>query len=178
MGSAPDHSWRVPQPWLAPCPFTIAAVHRKYSRNFRLNLHPDFLAPTQASGANVALPPDTASLVHVSTGPALRILSRRSRHEVGVSVVQLQWMASFIAVVDTGGFTLAGNHLCYAQSSISHHIRMLERDLGVCLLDRSTTQARLTHEGMQFLPSARRVLHEIDASRQRIRGRSGSFETP
>ena len=50
----------------------------------------------------------------------------------------------FVSVVKYNSFTLASEQLCISQSSLSKHIKAMENELGISLLDRSTRNVRLT----------------------------------
>ena len=79
-------------------------------------------------------------------------------------------MEYFIAVVDHGSVTKAANALFIAQPSLSQAIRTLERELGVELFDRSGRQFELTEAGRTFEITARRVVRDIAAARERVAG--------
>jgi DNA-binding transcriptional LysR family regulator len=61
-------------------------------------------------------------------------------------------------VVDTGGFTRAGERVHRTQSTVSQQIRRLEETLGRPLLHRNGKQATPTEEGERLLSYARRIL--------------------
>jgi len=82
------------------------------------------------------------------------------------------------AVIESGGFSRAGEALRISPSGVSHAIARLEARLGVRLLDRTTRSVALTDEGRRFYARVRPSLEEIeqaaaDASgaRARVRGR-------
>ncbi|GAB3616167.1 LysR substrate-binding domain-containing protein [Okibacterium endophyticum] len=75
----------------------------------------------------------------------------------------LEWLESFLAVVEHEGFTNAGLILHRTQSRVSAHIAALEHQLGARLFDRRSNPAALTEEGRAFVPRAQRVLHELEA---------------
>src|SRR4051812_38883747 len=58
--------------------------------------------------------------------------------------VELDWLETFLAVVDRGGFTAASEQIHRSQSRVSAHIAALERHLGVQLIDRSRRPAVAT----------------------------------
>jgi DNA-binding transcriptional LysR family regulator len=70
----------------------------------------------------------------------------------------LDLLRSFVAVVDTGGFTRAGERVHRTQSTVSQQIRRLEETLGRPLLHRNGKQATPTEEGERLLSYARRIL--------------------
>ena len=75
---------------------------------------------------------------------------------------RLDWIASFVAVAEHGGFSAAATALYRSQPRISIQIAELERSLGVKLFDRSTHPAGLTPEGRTLLPHARTVLLDLE----------------
>jgi DNA-binding transcriptional LysR family regulator len=70
----------------------------------------------------------------------------------------LDLLRSFVSVVDTGGFTRAGERVHRTQSTVSQQIRRLEETLGHPLLHRNGKQATPTEEGERLLSYARRIL--------------------
>lgn len=67
----------------------------------------------------------------------------------------------FLAVVEQGSFTSAAQRLHVAQPSLSHGVRLLERELGTQLFHRLGRGATLTPAGEALLPSARQVLRDL-----------------
>ena len=51
--------------------------------------------------------------------------------------MELDWLRTFLAVLDRGGFSAAAAQVHRSQSRVSAHIAALERELGVTLIDRS-----------------------------------------
>jgi DNA-binding transcriptional LysR family regulator len=82
--------------------------------------------------------------------------------------VDLDWLETFLAVVDRGGFTAASEHLHRSQSRVSAHIASLERQLGVRLLDRSRRPVGLTPAGEVFVRHAREIVAGIGSARAAI----------
>src|SRR5260370_34619552 len=60
-----------------------------------------------------------------------------------------------------GNFTRPAERLNLSPPSLSLHVRQLELDLGVRLLDRSTRSVVLTRAGDDFLPTAERLLDDF-----------------
>lgn len=56
-------------------------------------------------------------------------------------------LRSFVAIIDTGSFTRAGERVHLTQSTISQQMRRLEQQIGCPLLDRSGRQVVATAEG-------------------------------
>lgn len=67
-------------------------------------------------------------------------------------------LQSFVAIVETGSFTRAGERVHLTQSTISQQMRRLEQQLGCTLLDRSGRQVVTTAQGETLLGLARRIL--------------------
>jgi len=70
----------------------------------------------------------------------------------------LELLRSFVSVVDSGGFTRAGERVHKTQSTVSQQIRRLEEDVGRPLLDRSGRTVVPTEDGERLLSYARRLL--------------------
>lgn len=80
--------------------------------------------------------------------------------------ISLKQLEIFVAVVEYGGFTRAAEELFFNQSTVSAHISLLEQALGKELFVRSNRRhVRLTKEGEQVYPIARRVLNDCAALR-------------
>lgn len=77
-------------------------------------------------------------------------------------VENLDWLETFIAVVDRGGFSAAAGIVHRSQSRVSSHVAALEQALGARLFDRRHRPVLLTDAGEAFLPHARAVLAELD----------------
>jgi DNA-binding transcriptional LysR family regulator len=71
-------------------------------------------------------------------------------------------LAAFVAVVELGSFSKAANRLSVSKSIISRRIALLEEELGVRLLSRSTHYVTPTALGNAFNERARRILNDID----------------
>ena len=80
--------------------------------------------------------------------------------------ISLKQLEIFVAVVEYGGFTRAAEELFFNQSTVSAHISLLEQALGKKLFVRSNRRhVRLTKEGEQVYPIARRILNDCAALR-------------
>lgn len=67
-------------------------------------------------------------------------------------------LRTFVSVVDSGGFTRAGERVNRTQSTISQQVRRLEEQVGQPLLERSSRALALTDDGQRLLGYARRIL--------------------
>ena len=72
--------------------------------------------------------------------------------------MELRELSAFVAVVEEGGMSAASRRLHVSQSALSQTVGALERELGVKLLDRTSTGVLPTDAGTTFLAEARGVL--------------------
>lgn len=63
----------------------------------------------------------------------------------------------FVVLAQTCNYLQAADQLFISQSSLSKHIKALERELGVELFSRTTRRVQLTERGRVFLPFARKL---------------------
>jgi DNA-binding transcriptional LysR family regulator len=80
-------------------------------------------------------------------------------------MLDLDLLRSFVSVVDSGGFTRAGERVHRTQSTVSQQIKRLEDDLGLELLDRSGKVVVPTEDGHRLLSYARRILGLAEEAR-------------
>jgi len=71
-------------------------------------------------------------------------------------------MMVFLAVVETGSFTLAAERLGIPKANVSRKVSKLEQQLGITLLERSTRSQHLTEVGKRYLVHCKRVHEELD----------------
>jgi DNA-binding transcriptional LysR family regulator len=72
--------------------------------------------------------------------------------------MELRELSAFVAVVEEGGMSAASRRLHVSQSALSQTVSALERELGVTLLERTSTGVRPTEAGTVLLGEARAVL--------------------
>ncbi|WP_438405698.1 LysR family transcriptional regulator, partial [Aeromonas hydrophila] len=77
-------------------------------------------------------------------------------------------LRSFVAIIDTGSFTRAGERVHLTQSTISQQIRRLEQQLGCPLLARAGRQVVATAEGEKLLGLARRILALLAQAEEQV----------
>ena len=63
----------------------------------------------------------------------------------------------FVVLAQTCNYLQASDQLFISQSTLSKHIKALERELNVELFERTTRRVRLTEHGRVFLPFARKI---------------------
>lgn len=76
--------------------------------------------------------------------------------------LNLTHLRTLVAVVDRQSFTRAARVLHLSQSTVSQHIRLLERRVGAELLIREQSGVKLTPLGGEFVDRARTLLAEHD----------------
>ena len=83
----------------------------------------------------------------------------------------------FQAVCDTGTATGASERLNISQPAVSYHIKNLETELEVQLLERSKYRTSLTEAGLEFLRYAQQICEQEYLARERLsdisRGKTG-----
>jgi DNA-binding transcriptional LysR family regulator len=72
--------------------------------------------------------------------------------------MELRELSAFVAVVEEGGMSAASRRLHVSQSALSQTVSALERELGVTLLERTSSGVRPTGAGTTLLVEARAVL--------------------
>lgn len=92
--------------------------------------------------------------------------------------MDIQNLSAFISVSDTGSFSRAAEKLFITQPAVSKRIHALEQELNVQLFDRIGRSIQLTEAGQALLPSAKRILAELDESRRVIQNLSGKISGP
>ncbi|MEV7196871.1 LysR family transcriptional regulator [Streptomyces sp. NPDC093510] len=78
-------------------------------------------------------------------------------------VEQLEYLA---AVTRLGSLRRAAEELHLSQPALGETLRKLERELGVELLERKRSGAKISHEGRELLPHIAAVLDAVDRLRQ------------
>lgn len=71
-------------------------------------------------------------------------------------------LRTFLAVIDYGGFTRAGEKVHLSQSAVSNQIKRLEAQLGFQLVDRSGQTEMLTEEGRILQSYAKKIVGAND----------------
>ncbi len=80
-------------------------------------------------------------------------------------MLDLELLRSFVSVVDSGGFTRAGERVHRTQSTVSQQIKRLEDDIGQPLLNRTGKSVTPTEAGERLLSYARRLLALAEEAR-------------
>lgn len=81
-------------------------------------------------------------------------------------VMKLEQLRYFVETVECGSISAAARKVHLAQPAFSAHIRLLEEDLGVRLLDRSTKGVRLTEPGERLYQGALSLFRHAEQVRE------------
>lgn len=83
--------------------------------------------------------------------------------------ITLKQLRAFTAVARERSFTRAAERLHVTQSTLTSSVKILEAEIGIRLLDRSTRSVVLTQQGLSFLPVAERLLRDLQESLDELR---------
>lgn len=78
-------------------------------------------------------------------------------------MVDIDKIATFLRAAETLSFSETAKQLHMSQPSVSHHIKILEQEMGTELFTRTNTGLSLTEAGRLLLPWARRLLHDTNS---------------
>jgi LysR family cyn operon transcriptional activator len=87
----------------------------------------------------------------------------------GNKAMDLHQLRTFVAIADNGGVARAAQRLNLSQPAASRQIQALEAELQMLLFDRIGRRMRLTSQGEDLVPRARRLLAEAQSLRERAR---------
>lgn len=85
--------------------------------------------------------------------------------------MNLEFVQTFLLLAQHGAFGEAARHGGLSQPTVSQHIKKLETELGVALINRSHAGCRLTPEGRAFLPFAQSLVATQNRALQLFRSR-------
>ncbi len=85
-----------------------------------------------------------------------------------VSFEQLKSMVVFAQIIEQGSLTAAAKHLGLSRAVISYHLKKLESQLEVKLLNRSTRSIALTQAGQAYYQHCRVITEQATAANQQI----------
>lgn len=83
--------------------------------------------------------------------------------------VTLRQLRAFVTLAQTKSFTAAAKQIHITQSALSALVRELEQEVGARLFDRTTRSVEFTVAGIELLPVAQRVLHDLNGGLAVIR---------
>ncbi|MET0374741.1 MAG: LysR family transcriptional regulator [Rhizorhabdus sp.] len=82
-----------------------------------------------------------------------------------IGMIEMTQVDCFLTVVEKSSFSKAAIKLGLAQSAVSQRVQRLEDQLGFRLIDRTSREVRLSAEGAEFMPHARRMIEAEAAAR-------------
>ncbi|MGE4401649.1 MAG: LysR family transcriptional regulator [Desulfobulbus sp.] len=82
-------------------------------------------------------------------------------------------LQAFLAVAETGSFSLAAERLYLTQPAVSKRIAALEEEFSIKLFERLSKRVLLTEAGRALLPKARHIVQEMADCRQMVVDLSG-----
>lgn len=85
-----------------------------------------------------------------------------------ISFEQLKSMVIFAQVVEQGSLSAAAKHIGLSRSVVSYHLKKLESQLAVKLLNRSTRSIALTEAGNEYYQHCRVIASQAFAANQGI----------
>ncbi|MFI6289589.1 LysR family transcriptional regulator [Streptomyces sp. NPDC051018] len=90
--------------------------------------------------------------------------------------LRLEWLVSFLSVVDTGSFSAAAEVIHRSQPRVSMHVAALEREAGVPLFHRDRRPVSLTDAGTVFAEHARGILRQLAGAEAAMAGYRGAVQ--
>lgn len=87
--------------------------------------------------------------------------------------MDLASLNAFIAIAETGSFSLAGERLHLTQPAVSKRLAALESQLKVRLFDRLGRETGLTEAGRALLPRAYQIINVLDDTRRALTNLNG-----
>jgi len=85
-----------------------------------------------------------------------------------ISFEQLKSMVVFAQVIEQGSLSAAAKHLGLSRAVVSYHLKKLETQLEVKLLNRSTRAINLTEAGQAYYERCRVIAEQASAANQQI----------
>jgi len=82
---------------------------------------------------------------------------------------RFQEMQVFLRIADRGSFSQAAEDLQIPRATVTNLIKRLEQRLGVRLLERTTRQVRMTHDGEAFYHRCARLLADLEETENSFR---------
>lgn len=89
---------------------------------------------------------------------------------------QLEDMALFVRIVESGSITKASEQLDIAKSAVSRRLKELETSLNTQLISRTTRRSTVTEAGQKYYQQACSILSEIEVLNEQISGVASQIE--
>lgn len=154
------HRWRIDLEAGAAMKHGVP-VNFGYGWNIRLFTGADGKAGNGGKGHSLVLRIIHAIIVHCGAAKIKIICLIQTIRFSLMMDLDLRQVRSFMDVADLGSFSAAADKAGLTQPAISLHIRLLEKQLGVRLIERVGRRAQPTAAGRDFLIHARRIAEEV-----------------
>ncbi len=82
--------------------------------------------------------------------------------------MDLNEISAFISIVQSGGLSRAAEHTGLPKSTLSRKLHLLEKRLGVTLLQRTTRKITLTPAGQEYFTNCSRILSELSEAEKLV----------
>lgn len=89
----------------------------------------------------------------------------------GGAIVRIEQLQYLVEIARTHSFRVAAENLYVTQPALSESIKKLEKELGMALLERTTTGVYLTEAGSEIVEIAQRMLADARLIERKARGR-------
>lgn len=87
--------------------------------------------------------------------------------------MDLDAIAVFVRVVETGSFSAAARRLGMPKATVSAKVARLERHLGVSLIQRTTRKLRVTEAGEQYFRHGANAIREVELAEAALQSSAG-----
>lgn len=87
---------------------------------------------------------------------------------------RLDAMRAFAAVADLGSFAEAARRLRLSPAAVTRAVALLEDQLGLMLLNRTTRSLKLTERGVLYLEACKGILSDVEEAGRRVRGENAA----
>jgi DNA-binding transcriptional LysR family regulator len=87
--------------------------------------------------------------------------------------MELRQLRYFVAVAETGNISRAAQRIFLTQPALSRQIKVLEEEVGQCLLERRAHSVALTPAGEAMLREARELLRQAEQVLERVKAAAG-----
>jgi len=83
---------------------------------------------------------------------------------------RIELVETFVCIIEAGSLSAAANRLGTSQPTVSRRLQLLERWLGLKLIQRSTHAMKMTEDGERFFAHAQELLESWTAMEEDLRG--------
>ncbi|MBM6616536.1 LysR family transcriptional regulator [Bacillus suaedaesalsae] len=91
--------------------------------------------------------------------------------------MEFSWLTTFITAAESGNFRKTAELLFISQPSVTVHIKLLEKELGVDLFLREGKRVKLTEEGRKFLIHSKRVMKAYEEGLEDLSAYTQGYST-